>query len=143
MPKSTNTNNNFLALVYNATPWANIADNAAASPVTNIYFAASTATGAPGDTMSTNECTFTNYARQTVARTTGGWTAPASSSTSNVAAITFPQCGVTGNTVTSAKTGKATGASDIFHQGDLNAPVIISNLIRLVFDIGAVTITES
>ena len=143
MPKSTNTCNNFLALLYNATAWANIADNAASSPITNIYVALATATGAVGDTMSTNEATYTNYARQTVARTTSGWTAPASRSTSNVAQITFPQCGVTGNTITSAKAGKATGASDVFHYGDLNAPITVSNLIQPVFAIGAVTITES
>lgn len=143
MPKSTNTCNNFLALLYNATAWANIADNAASSPITNIYIALATATGAVGDTMSTNEATYTNYARQTVARTTSGWTAPASRSTSNVAQITFPQCGVTGNTITSAKAGKAVGASDVFHYGDLNSSIVVSNLIQPVFAIGAVTITES
>jgi len=143
MPKSTNHCNNFLALVYNATAWANVADNAASSPITNIYVALSTVTGAVGDTMSTNEATYTNYARQTVVRSTSGWTAPASRATSNAAQITFPQCGASGNTITSAKTGKATGASDVFHYGDLNAPITVSNLIQPVFAIGAVTITES
>jgi hypothetical protein len=93
--------------------------------------------------MSTNEATYTNYARQTVARSTGGWTAPASRVTQNVAQITFPQCGVTGNTITSAKAGKATGASDVFHYGDLNSSIAVSNLIQPVFAAGAVTITES
>ena len=143
MPKSTNTCNNFLALLYNATAWANVADNASASPITTISVALSTVTGAVGDTMSTNEATYTNYARQTVARTTGGWVAPASRVTSNAAQITFPQCGVTGNTITSAKTGKAAGASDVYHYGDLNAPISVSNLIQPVFAIGAMTITEA
>ena len=143
MPKSTNTCNNFLALLYNATPWANIADNAASSPITNIYVALSTVTGAVGDTMSTNEATYTNYARQTVARTTGGWSAPSSRATSNAAQITFPQCGASGNTITSAKAGKAVGASDVFHYGDLNAPITVSNLIQPVFAIAAMSITES
>lgn len=143
MPKSTNTCNNFLALVYNATAWANIADNAASSPITNIYVALATVTGAVGDTMSTNEATYTNYVRQTVVRSTSGWVAPASRATSNAAQITFPQCGASGNTITSAKAGKATGASDVFHYGDLNASIAVSNLIQPVFAIGAVTITES
>lgn len=143
MPKSTNTCNNLLALMYNATAWANIADNAASSPITNIYVALSTATGAVGDTMSTNEATYTNYARQTVVRSTSGWAVPASRATSNAAQITFPQCGVTGNTITSAKTGKATGASDVFHYGDLNASIAVSNLIQPVFAIAAMTITEA
>lgn len=143
MPKSTNTCNNFLALLYNATAWANVADNAASSPITTISVALSTVTGAVGDTMSTNEATYTNYARQTVARTTGGWAVPASRATSNAAQITFPQCGASGNTITSAKTGKAAGASDVYHYGDLNAPISVSNLIQPVFAIGAMTITEA
>lgn len=143
MPKSTSICNSLLALIYNATPWANIADNAASSPITNIYLALSTVTGAVADTMSTNEATYTNYARQTIVRSTSGWTAPSSRATSNVAQITFPQCGVTGNTIVAAKTGKATGASEVFHYGDLNAPIEVSNLIQPVFAIGAVTITES
>jgi hypothetical protein len=143
MPKSTSTSNAILALIYNATAWANIADNAASSPITNIYIALATASGAVSDTMSTNEATYTNYVRQAVARTTGGWTAPSGSSTSNVAQITYPQCGVTGNTITSAKTGVATGASAVLHYGDLNAPITVSNLIQPVFAIGAVTITEA
>lgn len=32
MPKSTSASNSILALVYNATAWANVADNASASP---------------------------------------------------------------------------------------------------------------
>lgn len=143
MPKSTNTCNNFLALLYNATAWANIADNAASSPITTIQVALATATGAVGDTMSTNEATYTNYARQTVARTTSGWSAPSSRSTQNVAQITFPQCGASGNTITSAKTGKSSGASDVFHYGDLNASITVSNLIQPVFAAGAMTITEA
>lgn len=143
MPKSSNTCNNILALIYNATTWANVAINATSSPITDIYLALATVTGSPSDTMSTNEATYTNYARQTVVRTTSGWTAPSGSSTSNVAAVDFPQCGVTGNTIVAAKTGKAAGASDVFHYGDLNAPITVSNLIRPTFDVGAITISES
>lgn len=143
MPKGVTSCNNILALIYNATAWANVADNAAASPITNIYLALATASGAPTDTMSTSEATYTNYVRQTVARTTGGWTAPSGGATSNVAVINYAQCGVTGNTITSAKTGVATGASAVLHYGDLNSSIIVSNLIRPTFDPGAVTITES
>ena len=143
MPKSTSTCNSFLALIYNATAWANIADNASSSPITTISMALSTVTGAVADTMSTNEATYTNYLRVTVARTTGGWTAPASRATSNAAQITFAQCGASGNTITSAKTGVAAGASVVLHYGDLNAPITVSNLIQPVFAIGAVTITEA
>lgn len=143
MPKSTSTCNSLLALLYNATAWANIADNAASSPITQISVALATASGGFGDTMSTNEATYTNYLRVNVPRTTGGWTVPSSRAISNVAQITFAQCGVTGNTITSAKTGVGAGAVAVLHYGDLNAPITVSNLIQPVFAIGAVTITES
>ena len=143
MPKSTVTRNNILALYYNASAIANIADNAAAAPITLIYIALATASYVVGNNMSSNETTYTNYVRQSTARTTGGWTAPVGGLISNVAAIEFPQCGVTGATITSAATGKNTGAVDIFHFGDLNAPIAVSNQIQPRFPIGAVTITEA
>lgn len=143
MPKSTASSNAIMALIYNATPWANVADNASASPITAIYIALATASGAVADTMSTNEATYTNYVRQSATRSVAGWTAPSGGAVSNVAQITYPQCGVTGNTITSAKTGVATGASAVLHYGDLNAPIIVSNLIQPVFAIGAITITEA
>ena len=43
MPKSTSVCNSILALIYNATPWANVADNAASSPLTAIAMALATA----------------------------------------------------------------------------------------------------
>ena len=143
MPKGTSTCNSFLALLYNATAWANIADNASASPITTVYMALATASYSATDTLSTNETAYTNYVRQSIARTTGGWTAPSGGSTSNAAAIEYPACGVTGATITSAAVGKTTGAAAIFHYGDLNASIAVSNAIQPRFPIGAVTITES
>lgn len=143
MPKGRNTCNNILALYYNATPIANIADNAAASPVTQIRMRLATASYAATDNGAANEATYTNYASQDVPRTTGGWTAPSGGATSNAAAIEFPQCGASGNTITSACTSKAAGASDIWHYGDLNASIAVSNQIQPRFPIGAVTITET
>ena len=143
MPKSTTTCNNLLGLFYNATAIANIADNAASSPITTVSVALATASYSASSTMSSNETAYTNYARQTVARTAGGWAAPSAGATSNVAAIEFPQCGVTGATITSACTGKGAGASDIFHYGDLNASIAVSNQIQPRFAAGAVTITET
>lgn len=143
MPKSTNTCNNILALIYNATAWANIADNAAASPIATIQMSLATASYSAASTASSNETVYTNYVRQTTPRSVAGWTAPAGGATSNAAAIEYPQCGVTGATITSAATAKAAGASDVFHYGDLNSPIAVSNQIQPRFPIGAVTITEA
>lgn len=144
MPKSTATCDDIVGLYYNATPIANIADDASASPLANIYVALHTASLTPAATQSTSETAYTNYARVAVARTTGGWSAPASGATSNVAAIEFAQCGVTGATITTASTGKASsGATDIFHYGDLNASITVSNAIQPRFPAAAATITEA
>jgi hypothetical protein len=143
MPKGTVTCNNILGLYYNATAIANIADNAAASPISNIKVRLATASYTAASTGSANEATYTNYSAQDVARSTGGWAAPSAGATSNAAAIEFPQCGASGNTITSAATTKGAGASDVFHYGDLNSPIAVSNQIQPRFPIGAVTITEA
>ncbi len=143
MPKSTTTCNNILALIYNAIPWANIADNAASSPITNIYIALATASYTPSSNASSNETTYTNYVRQSLPRTVLGWTSPVSGQLSNAAVIEYPQCGVTGATITSGATCKNVGASEIFHYGDLNVPIVVSNQIQPRFPENAITITES
>lgn len=143
MPKSTAACNAFVNLLYRAVAWANIADNAAASPLTDITIALSTVTGAVADTMATSLATYTNYADQTVARSGAGWTAASGGATSNVAAVEFPQCGASGNTITSGKSGKGSGAVDVFHYGDLNASIAVSNQIQPRFPAGAITITEA
>ena len=93
--------------------------------------------------MATNETAYTNYVRQAIDRTTSGWTVPSGGATSNAAAIEYPACGVTGATITSAAVGKTTGAAAIFHYGDLNAPIAVSNAIQPRFPIGSATITEA
>lgn len=86
------TEGNILKLIYNATAWANYADNAATSPQTNIGVALHTADPGTAGTAATSEIAYTGYTRVNVARTTGGWTVTATgpASTSPVAAINFP-----------------------------------------------------
>jgi hypothetical protein len=143
MPKGTATCNNIVNLYYRAEAIANIADNAAASPITQIKTRLATASYAASDTGSANEATYTNYAAVDVPRSGSGWSAASGGATSNVAAIEYAQCGASGNTLTSMATTKGAGASDIFHYGDLNASIAVSNQIQPRFPIGAVTITEA
>lgn len=145
MAKSTSLANSILALLYNATAIADVAENDATSPTTVTGVSLHTATPTAGSGSQTeNETAYTNYVRQSVARTTGGWTAPASGATSNVALIQFPQCGVTGATLTHVGVGKsASGAGVMWHFGALNASLAVANLIQPQFGIGALTITES
>lgn len=66
--------NGLMLLLFNGTNYANVADNAATSPFTNWYFGLNT--GDPGDSgnQTTNEAAYTSYAREAVARTSGGFT---------------------------------------------------------------------
>ena len=130
--------------MYRATAWASVADNAAAAPFTNVYVSLHTATLTAGTgTQTENETAYTNYARQAVARSTG-WNAASGGATVNAATINFPQCGVTGSTITHVGTGTAvSGAGAIWHYGALNASLAVSSGITPQFAGGALTITEA
>ena len=131
--------------MYNATAWANVADNAAAAPLTNTYVSLHTASPtAASDSQTENETTYTNYARIAVARGIGGWSAPSGGVTDNVAQVQFAQCGVTGATLTHVATGTTLAAAGhVWHYGSLNSPLAVSNGITPQFAIGALEITES
>lgn len=143
MPKSTATCNSIINLMYRATAWANVADNAAASPFTNTYVGLHTASPGTGNDQTTNETAYTNYARVAVVRSTG-WDAASGGATANAATISFAQCGVTGATLTHVAVGTASsGAGNVWHQGALNASLAVSSGITPQFAAGALTITES
>lgn len=80
--------NDLLKLIFQATAIANIADNAASAPLTNLYVSLHTADPGEAGSQTTSEISYTGYARVAVARTAGGWAVTANS-VSPVAAITF------------------------------------------------------
>ena len=111
------TTSSLLQLFFNATTFTSIAQNASVSPLTSLYVSLHNADPGDNGNQSTNETAYTNYARVAVARTTGGWTISGSSPTlvQNAAAITFPQCGATGDTITHVGIGAAaSGAGTLF-----------------------------
>lgn len=71
---SDNFENDVMLLVFNATAWANVADNAASAPLTAWYLGLHTASPGDSGNQTTNEITYTSYARKSVARTSGGFT---------------------------------------------------------------------
>lgn len=126
MSKGNTFENDFLKLVFNATAIANIADNAALSPLTNLQVSLHTAD--PGETgdQTTSETAYTSYARVAVARTSGGWTVT-NNSVSPVANIDFPAC--TGGTETATHFGIGTassGAGKLLYKGTITPNINIS-----------------
>ena len=143
MPKSTTYCNDLLKLTFNATAIANIADNAAASPLTNLYLSLHTADPGIVGAQTTSETAYTNYARIAVARTSGGWTVT-SNSAANTALAQFAQCGVTGATITHVAIGTASsGAGKVLYAGALNSSLSVANGIQPQFAAVALTTSES
>jgi hypothetical protein len=143
MPKSTDTCNKILQLAFNAVAWPGIADNAAASPLTNLYVSLHSADPGIGNSQGTNEVAYTNYARIAIARTAGGWTVAANTAV-NAALAQFAQCGTTGATATHVAIGtNPTGAGNVLYAGALSASLTIANLIQPQFSAGALQVTES
>lgn len=131
MGKSNVTSNNVLKLVFNATNWANIADNTATSPATNLYAALHTADPTASGTQNSNEVTYTSYARVAVARTTGGWTASSAESTSPVANITFPAGTGGSGTATYWSIGMlSSGAGIILYSGTITPSIVTGNGVQ-------------
>lgn len=144
MPKSTTTCNNILALIFNATTWNDIAENDTTSPATNLYLSLHTADPGVGGAQTTNETSYTNYARVAVVRTTSGWALPSSASTSNAALVQFAACGVTGATITHVAIGtNLSGAGLVLYAGALNSSLAVANLIQPQFAASALTVTEA
>lgn len=90
MSKGDTFENDWLKLIFNATTITGIARDDAA-PITTITVALHTADPGETGTQATSETAYTGYARQTVARTSGGWTVTGNS-VSPVANIDFPEC---------------------------------------------------
>lgn len=127
MSKANTFENDLLKLIFNGTAIANIADNAATSPLTNLFVSLHTAD--PGETgdQTTSETAYTGYARVSVARTSGGWTVTANS-VSPTANIDFGQCTASpGAAITHAAIGTATsGTGKILYKGALSSSITMS-----------------
>jgi len=144
MPKSTATSNSILALIFNATAFADIAENDSSAPLTNLYLSLHTASPGVGGPQDTNETAYTNYVRIPVARTTGGWDVPAAGVTENVALAAFAQCGASGSTITHVAIGTdGSGTGRVLYAGALTASLAVANGIQPQFAAGALTVTEA
>jgi hypothetical protein len=123
MSKSNTFENDWLKLIFNATAIANLADNAASSPLTNLYVSLHTADPGEAGNQSTSEIAYTSYARVAVARTSGGWTVT-NNSVSPVANIDFPAATGGSGTVTYFGVGSASSGSGVLYYSGTVTPNI-------------------
>ena len=127
MSKSNVFENDLLKLIFNSTPIAGLADNAASSPVTSLFLALHTADPGEAGGQTTSEISYTGYTRLAVLRTTGGWTVTGNS-VSPVADVIFPEMtGGTGGAATHASIGTAaSGAGKILYKGALTPTITVA-----------------
>lgn len=131
--KTDTFESDFLKLIFNGTAIANIADNAASSPITNLYVSLHTAdpTDAAASGQSTSETTYTGYSRVAVARTTGGWTVSTVAGVTTVvpvANITFGICTAGTATITHVGIGTASsGAGYLLFSGSLSPTIAVAS----------------
>ena len=110
MRMSNALENNLLLLIFNATAWADYAENDTTSPHTQIAVALHEADPGEAGSMSTNEADYTSYARVNVNRNSGGWTVT-NNSVSPAANIDFPAGTGGSGTITHFSVGKTGGGA--------------------------------
>lgn len=126
MSKSDTFENDIVKLIFNATPIANLADNAATSPLTQLFFSLHTADPGETGTMATNEISYTSYARLGVNRNSGAFTVTGNAA-ALAAAVSFPAC--TGGTATATHFAigvASSGAVKVLYKGALSPTIAVS-----------------
>ena len=142
---SSSMANSVLLLILQASAIANLADNAATSPITNVYLSLHTASPASGN-QSTSEATYTSYARQALVRSTSS---PGFTVASNVATLSastsFPaSTGTPSETETHAGVGKAvSGATQLYFYGALSPTISVTaaGITPQVLNTSTITLT--
>lgn len=119
--------NDLMKLIFNATAIATIADNAASSPLTNLYASLHTADPGEAGDQTTSEIAYTSYARVAVGRTGSDWTVT-NNAVSPAAAIDFPAgTGGSGTATHFAIGTAASGAGKILFSGTVSPSIACGN----------------
>lgn len=123
MSMSNALENALLELIFKATAFANVADNAASSPLTNLYISLHTSDPGEAGNQTTNECAYTSYARVAVARSGSGWTVTTNTAVP-AAAINFPAATGGSETATYVGIGSASSGTGVLYLSGAISPTI-------------------
>lgn len=145
MSKSNSFETSLLNLVFNNSNISNVGDATGlrgSSTAGSLYIGLHTADPGEAGDQTTNEATYTGYARKAVARSSSGFTISGNAVT-NAAAVTFDACSGGSNTITHFSVGTASsGAGVLLYKGALSSPLAVSNGITPEIPIGSLSITE-
>jgi hypothetical protein len=127
MSKGNIFENDFVKLIFNGTAIANIADNAALSPLTSLYLSLHTAdVGETGD-QTTSEANYTGYVRVAVARNSSGFSI-SNNAVTLVENTEFPPCTGGSSTISHFAIGtSASGAGKILYKGAVSPTITVTN----------------
>lgn len=141
MSKGNTFENDLLKLIFNGDAIANLADNAASSPLTDLYLALHTADPGEAGSQTTSECAYTSYARKAVARSGSGFTV-SGNSVVLAADQSFPAATGGTETATHFSVGTASsGAGKILYKGAISPTIAIATGVTPILTTGT-TITE-
>lgn len=133
--------NAVLKLIFNATAWADIAQNDGSSPSTSFWISLHTTD--PGETgdQTIGETAYTDYERIEVTRDTSGWTV-SNDTVENAAAIVFPACSASpGDPINYIGIGKSqTGAGELLFVGAI-AEIEMAVSTQPIFEVGDLVVT--
>jgi hypothetical protein len=126
MSKGNTFENDLLKLIFQGEAIANLADNAAASPLASLYFALHTADPGESGNQTTSEASYGAYARVAVARSIAGFAV-----TGNVvqpqANVDWPECTSGTDEITHFSIGTAaSGTGKILYKGPFDATISVS-----------------
>lgn len=132
-----------LALYFNGTAHADLAQNDGSSPATNLYVSLHTADPGEAGSQNTSEAAYTGYARQAVSRDTNGWLVSGDTA-SNVAQITFGQCTASPVDITHVGVGLSeSGAGTLLISLALTSPISMAIGATPIFSVGELDFTCS
>ena len=125
--KTTQWANDILSILFKGSNIANIMDNAASSPLTNLYISLHVADPGASGNQTSSETNYVDYARQPVVRSSGGWIVTTNSATL-ASQLDFPDPGVgtSPQVITHWGIGTdATGTGKLLYRGPVfpNVPV--------------------
>ena len=145
MSKSNTLENQMLLLFFNNTTMTLVGDAAGvlkSAADGSLFISLHTSDPGEAGTQTTNEASYTGYARKGVARTSGGWTVTANAVTT-AGVLTFDEC--TAGSATATHFGLGTdvsGAGKLLYSNALDASLAISAGITPEFAAGDIDVTE-
>jgi hypothetical protein len=137
--------NSLLLLMFNNTDWANVGDAAGlqnSASAGSFYISLHTSDPGEAGSQTTNETSYTDYARVAVARSGAGFTVSGNSVTL-ASEATFPACTGGSATITHFGIGSASsGAGNLFLKGAISPTIAVGTGVTPILTVGTSVVCD-